>query len=77
MFETGKAGYVNLRAVTDVSNVSIIVASYDGKNVTNINVILKKLTTKNAVVPIPVSSGDKVFVLNDKLIPISDVYTVE
>ena len=77
LFETGKAGYVNLRAVTDVSNVSIIVASYDGKNVTNVNVILKNLTTKNAVVPIPVSSGDKVFVLNDKLIPISDVYTVE
>ena len=76
-FETGKPGYVNLIATTDISNLSILVASYTGNKLTNIVCIPKSFTMDDLIFEIPVSFGDKVFVLNDKMKPLIDAYTVE
>lgn len=77
LFEEGSAGYINLRAKTDISDVSIFVASYAGKKLTNAVHIPKSFTKDNLVASIPVKSGDKVFVWNSEMKPLTNVYTVE
>ena len=77
LFETDKTGFVTVRAVTDIPKVFIVVASYDGKNIKNVSVTPKCLNMKNPAVSIPVNSGDKVFVLDDKMIPLANVYIAQ
>ena len=77
LFETDKTGFVTVRAVTDIPKVFIVVASYDGKNIKNVSVTPKCLNMKNPEVSIPVNSGDKVFVLDDKMIPLANVYIAQ
>jgi hypothetical protein len=77
LFEEDKTGYVTVRAVTDVPYVSIVVASYEGENLTGVIVIPKSLNMKNPTASIPVNAGDKVFVLDDKFIPLANVYVAE
>ena len=77
LFEAGEEGFVNLRAMADVQNVSVFVASYEGENLTKVVVIPKNLEVNNPVVSIPVTSKDKIFVLDEKMSPLANVYVVE
>lgn len=77
LFEEVNPGFINVRAVTDIPSASIVIASYDGNKLTGATVIPKTFTMKNAIVSVPVNSGDRVFVLNDKMKPLAEVYTVE
>ena len=77
LFEEGDAGKVNLRAVTDLSDVSIFVVSYNGGRFAKVTEISKDFTMKNPIVEICIEPGDKIFVWDDNMMPLADVYTAK
>ena len=77
LFEEGDAGYVKLRAVTDLADVSIFVVSYNGGRFAKVTEISKDFTMKNPIVEICTEPGDKIFVWEDNMMPWADVYTAK
>ena len=77
LFEEGDAGYVKLRAVTDLADVSIFVVSYNGGRFEKVTEISKDFTMKNPTVEICIEPGDKIFVWDDNMMPLADVYTAK
>jgi hypothetical protein len=77
LFEEGEAGKVNVRAVTELSDVSIFVVSYNGGRLSKVTKIPTDFTMKNPIAEISVSSGDKILVWDDKMMPLANVYTAK